>query len=120
MGKNINANKSGSVRRRRPTLTPEARENRCVSMAYDMAEEQLENRTASSQVITHFLKLGTTKAQLEIIREQKEIELIKAKAEALSSAKRVEELYSEAMNAFRIYSGQGTPIKSEDDDDYED
>ena len=121
MGKNIINNKPKPNRNRRPTLSPEARENRCVSMAYDMAEEQLENRTASSQVITHFLKLGTAKAQLELVREQKEIELIKAKADALSSAKRLEGLFDDALNAFKVYSGQGNISRNEDDDyDYED
>lgn len=104
--------------RRPPATTPEAREQQLVSLAVDVAQEQLENRTASAQVITHFLKYGSTREALEQERLRHEIELLKMKREALGSQKRVEELYSEAMVAFRTYSGQGP--SDEDDDDYDD
>lgn len=89
----------------RPALTPEARENQLVSLAVDLAEQQLRDGTASSQVITHYLKLGSTKERLEkeILEQQKD--LIKAKTEAIQSAKRVEELYANALNAMRSYKG---------------
>ena len=87
----------------RPATTPEARENQLIALAIDVAEEQLRNRTASSQVITHYLKLGSTKERLgkEILERQKE--LITAKTEALQSAKRMEELYASALEAMREY-----------------
>ena len=90
----------------RPALTPEARENQLISLAMDLAEQQLRDGTASSQVITHYLKLGSTKDKLEqqIMAEQKEY--LEAKTQAMQSAKRVEELYSEALDAMRRYSGQ--------------
>ena len=44
-----------------PVMTPEARENQLISLAIDLAEQQLRNGTASSQVITHYLKLGSSK-----------------------------------------------------------
>lgn len=91
----------------RPALTPEMRENQLVSLAVDLAAKQLEEGTASSQVITHFLKLGTTKAQLEKEKLEKENSLLTAKTEALQSQKRIEELYSEALSAMRKYNGQG-------------
>lgn len=93
-------------RNSRPALTPEAREDQLIALATNLAEQQLRDGTASSQVITHYLKLGTTRERLEreILREQKE--MIKAKAEALKSEKRVEELYAEALSAMRKYSGQ--------------
>lgn len=94
-------------RRIRPATTPEARENQMISLAEDLAEKQLLEGTASSQVITHYLKLGTTKARLELEREKKEIELITAKTENLQSAKHIEELYMEALNAMRSYGGMG-------------
>lgn len=96
----------------RPALTPEARENQLVSLAINLAEQQLRDGTASSQVITHYLKIGSTKERIEkeILEQQKE--LITAKTEALRSQKRVEELYASALKAMRTYSGQG------DDDDY--
>lgn len=90
----------------RPALTQEAREDQLVSLAVNLAEKQLMEGTASSQVITHYLKIGSTKERIEreILKEQKD--LIKAKTEALKSEKRVEELYANALNAMRRYSGQ--------------
>lgn len=102
------------ARARRPALTPEARENQLISLAVDLAEKQLQEGTASSQVITHYLKLGSTKTELEKERLAQENKLLKAKTEAMESAKRVEELYSEALNAMRRYSGQSG--ESEEDD----
>jgi hypothetical protein len=104
---------SGSTPRRRPAITPEARENQLISLAVDLAEKQLIEGTASSQVITHYLKLGSTKERIEKEILEKQKELITAKTEALQSAKRVEELYTNALNAMRRYSGQVA-------DDYED
>lgn len=90
----------------RPASTPEARENQLISLAMDAAEEQLRNGTASSQVITHFLKLGSSKEKLEqqIMEDQKEY--LEAKTQAIQSAQRVEELYAKAISAMRKYSGQ--------------
>lgn len=48
------AKETGPSRSRRPALTPDARENQMISLAVDLAERQLEEGTASSQVITHF------------------------------------------------------------------
>ena len=98
---------SGSTRKIRPALTPEARENQLISLAVDLAEKQLQEGTASSQVITHYLKLGSTKERIEREILEKQKELITARTEALQSAKKVEELYENAINAMRNYSGQG-------------
>ena len=100
-------NSNGSSRKLRPALTPEARENQLVSLAVDLAEQQLREGTASSQVITHYLKLGSTKASLEKEKIERENELLRAKTESLQTAKRIEELYSEALDAMRKYSGNG-------------
>lgn len=91
----------------RPALSPESREQQMVSLAVDLAEKQLLEGTASSQVITHYLKLGTTKHQAEMEKLRRENELLKAKTEALESSKHVEQLYKEAMEAMRSYSGHG-------------
>ena len=100
----------------RPAISPEARENQMISLAMDLAEQQLRDGTASSQLITEFVKRGSTKARLEkeILKEQKE--LMTAKIESIQSAKRVEELYTNALNAMRRYSGQGDADESEDYD----
>lgn len=94
---------------RRPAQTPEARENQLVALAVDLAEKQLREGTASAQVITHYLKLGTTRERIEkeILEQQRE--LLEAKTQAIHSAKRVEELYQNALNAMRTYSGNGGP-----------
>lgn len=93
----------------RPALTPDAREKQLISLAVDVAEEQLLNRTASSAVVVHYLKLASQREQLERERLQAEIKLQEAKIQALESTKRIEELYSEAITAMRRYSGQGDP-----------
>lgn len=97
----------------RPALTPEARENQLISLATDLVERRLIEGTASSQETTHFLKLATTKARLEKEILEKQKELITAKTEALQSAKRVEELYTDALNAMKRYSGQGGDVDEE-------
>lgn len=100
--------KSGTrtTRKIRPALNPEARENQMISLAVDLAEKQLIEGTASAQVITHYLKLGTMNHKLELEKLSKENELLKAKTETLQSAQRVEELYSNALEAMRNYSSQ--------------
>ncbi len=107
MAKAKAADGSKPVRKMRPALTPEAREKQLISLAYDLVEERLRNGTATSQETTHFLKMGSSKERVEkeILEMQKE--LISAKTEALQSAKRVEELYADAIKAMRKYSGHG-------------
>lgn len=106
--------KDDTPKKRRPATTPEARENQLINLAIDLAEKQLADGTASSQVITHYLKVSSTKAAIEkeILHEQKL--LLKAKTEAMQSAKKVEELYENALNAMRAYSGNN---RGDDDDE---
>lgn len=105
---------SNSSRQSRPALNPEAREDQLINYAVNLAEEQLRNGTASSQVITHYLKLGSTKERLEKEKLERENELLRAKTEALQAAKHSEEMYEQALNAIKSYSGNG----SGDEDDY--
>jgi len=105
----VSESSSNSTREFRPALTPEARENQLVSLAVDLAEKQLREGTASSQVITHYLKLGSTKERIEREILEKQAELISAKTENLKAAKRIEELYEEAIIAMKDYSGKGDP-----------
>lgn len=113
MAKVKKADSKNTTRKIRPALTPEARENQMIALAVDLVEQRLLDGTASSQETTHFLKLGSMKNRLEMEKLQEENRLLKARTEALQSAKRVEELYSEAIKAMRRYSGQGN-----DDDEY--
>ena len=96
---------TSNSRSRKPAATPEHRENQGVSKAYDLAEAQIDNGTASAQVITHFLKLGSTRERLEQQRLEHENELTRVRIEAIESQKRVEEMYFEALQAMRSYAG---------------
>ena len=107
MKKSINTEKS--VKKIRPALTPEARENQLIALATDLVEQRLLDGTASSQETTYFLKQGSMKTKLEMEKLKEENALLKAKTENLQSQKRVEELYMEALNAMRSYAGQGEP-----------
>ena len=91
----------------RPALTPEARELQLIALAVDLAEQQLRDGTASSQVISHFLKLGSTRAELEKEKLASENQLMRAKAEALQAQQRQDEMFKEAIEAMRRYQGVG-------------
>lgn len=95
-----------SRERGRPALTPEGRENQLIALAIDLAEKQLRDGSASSQVITHYLKLGSLKEKKEMEIMEKQSELLSAKTEAIKSSRSVEELYSNAINAMRHYRGE--------------
>ena len=95
-------------RRKRPATSPELREMQLADAAYDLAEEQIQSGTASSQVITHFLKAGSMRERLEQERMRHEIELMEVKREQLTQQARIEELYVGAIEAMRGYSGLGS------------
>lgn len=101
---------------RRPATTDENRENQLVSLAIDLAEKQLSEGTAAAQVITHYLKLGSTREKLEQERLARENELLGARVDTLASAKKVEELYAAALDAMRSYAGRAMEQLDEDDD----
>lgn len=90
-------------------IDPEERNQQLINAAYDLAEKQLIEGTASSSVITHFLKLGSSLADLERVKIENENKLLEAKASALESASRTEELYAKAIEAMREYSGKSRP-----------
>lgn len=106
-------------RSRAPATTPEAREAQLINLAMSQAEKQLEKGTASSQVITHFLKLGTEKARLERAKIEAEVALANAKVEAIKSQQTSEELYQEAIKAFTSYQPGGFYEDDWEEDNYE-
>lgn len=114
MPKSKSSNTSGTTGKMRTALSPEARENQLISLAVDLAEQQLRDGTASSQVITHYLKLGSTKEKIEKEILEKQKELIEAKTKNINSSSEAKELYANALAAFRRYSG----TRGEDDDEY--
>lgn len=112
MAKVRTSSTSNSSKKMRPALTPESRENQMIALAVDLAEQQLRDGTASSQLITHYLKLGSTKERLEKEKLEEENKLLRAKTKALADSADMKELYSEAIKAMRKYSGQ------DDQDEY--
>lgn len=98
----------------KPAMTVEGRESQLVALAVDLAEKQLREGTASSQVITHYLKIGSTKEKQEKEKLEEEIKLLRAKTENLESMKSMEDLYKRALNSMREYSGK----IGDDDEDY--
>lgn len=104
---------------RPPATTPEGRENQLIASAVDLAERQLTEGTASAQVITHYLKLGSSRERLEQERLQMEVVLLEEKRKQMASAERVEKMYAEALKAMRSYAGQ-EPLTLEVGDEDED
>lgn len=109
---------NGAPKPRRPALTPESRENQLISLAVDLAEKQLQEGTASSQVIAHFLKLGSSRANLEREKLERENELLRAKTESIESSKDMIEMYNNAIKAMQRYSGNGGNEDSDEDYEY--
>lgn len=104
-----------ATRKKRPALNPENRENQLIALAYEQAEKQMESGKASSQIITHFLKLGSLKAEMELEKLRAETEYAKAKTEGVKAQKDSTELAAKAIEAFRKYAG----IKQEEgEEDY--
>lgn len=103
--------------RRRPATTPEGQETHMVAIAVELAEKQILAGTASAQVISHYLKLGSSREKLEQERLARENELLVAKVEQLASMGRIEELYSNAISAMNVYSGRDPAPDPRDEDD---
>lgn len=97
-------------------MSPEAYENRLINKAYKAVEKRIESGEATAAELVHFLREGSIRQQLELEKLKKENELLKAKTESIASQKEVKELYSEAISAFRKYSG----VPSMDDEELED
>ena len=90
-----------------PATNPKDREDELINLAVNLAEQQLRDGTASTQVIVHYLKLGSTRGMLEQEMLENQTQLVKAKTESIQSSKRVEELYTNALTAMQVYSGSG-------------
>lgn len=99
-----------------PARSPEAKENQMINLAFKLAEKKLKEGTASSQLITHFLKLATTREELENEKLRADLLVADAKVKHLQSQATSQDLYEKAIKAFRSYVG--TP--EEEDDDYDD
>ena len=89
----------------RVPMTPEDREQYLINLSLDAAEKQLREGTVSSQVITHFLKLGSSREQLEQDKLREETKQTKAKIDSLEASAKREERYAAAIEAMRRYQG---------------
>lgn len=100
-----------------PARNPEARENQLINLAMNLAEQKLRDGTASSQIITTLLHMGTVKAQLELKKLESDVRVADAKVEQMEKAENSAELYAEALKAFKSY--QGAPLEDDyDEEDY--
>jgi TRAP-type uncharacterized transport system substrate-binding protein len=103
----------------RPATTPDDRESQMIALADQLAEQQLRDGTASAQVITHFLKLGSSRERLEQAKLQFETKLVEAKTEAIAGQQRQEEMFAKAIRAMRSYQGlESDDVESFDEEDY--
>jgi len=101
----------------RPAMSAEEVENRLISKAYKAVEQRIESGTATAAELTHFLRLGSAKEQLELEKLKKENELLKAKTESIRSQEEVKEMYEKAIKAFGRYSGHPDMDEGDFDDD---
>ena len=107
MARTKSTSSPGNQRPRRPAISPDARERQLTALAVDLAEQQLRDGTASSQVITHFLKLATRREEIEREILEKQRDLIVAKTDQIHDQKRTDELFREAIEAIKGYQGHG-------------
>lgn len=89
----------------RPATTPKDKEDELINLAVSLAEQQLRDGTASTQVIVHYLKLGSTRGMLEQEMLANKTKLVRAQTESIQAAKKNEELYENALKAMSLYSG---------------
>lgn len=101
-------------RKQIPARTPEARENQLINLAVEEVEHRLRNGTASSQILTVLLKLATTRAQLELEKLRSDISLQRAKEQEIEDKASSNDLYSQALEAFRSYKGADSEEEYED------
>ena len=88
-----------------PAMSLEGRDAQMASLAYDVVEQRMRDGTATSQETTYFLKLANKNQALEKIKLEKQIELLEAKTEQIKAAKRMDEVYMDAIAHFKIYAG---------------
>jgi hypothetical protein len=103
-----------------PARTPQERENQLIEAAVNLAESQLRNGEASAQVITHYLKLGSSRERLEQERLRNEVSLMEVKRQHMESEMRTEALIADALRAMQAYSGNLPEDSEPNYNEYED
>ena len=92
-------------RSRRRAMTAEERENQLISLALDRVEERMLNGTASGQEYVQFIRMASSKARAENEKLKLELDLVRAKTENLRQQQRTDEMFANAIAAFKRYSG---------------
>lgn len=104
-------------RRRSPAKTPEERESVLISKSLNLIERQIDDGSASSQVLSLYAKLGSSRERLEQERLANENQVLRKKVESMEAAIDVKNLMEEALGAFKGYSGR---ISDADEGDFYD
>lgn len=87
-----------------------------VAMSLDRIEQQIADGTVSSQVLTHYAKLGSSREKLEQERLRNENEVLRKKVETMEAAVDVKNLMQDALSAFKGYSGASSDFDPDEDD----
>jgi hypothetical protein len=105
-------------RRRSPAKTPEEHESVLISKSLKLIEKQIDDGSVSSTVLSIYAKAGTERDRLEKERLHNENAVLKKKLESMEAAIDVRNLMSEALDAFKGYTGQS--VRDDDEDDFYD
>lgn len=115
MPRRLTSSSNEEPRRFRTATTPDERETQMIELADNLAERQLRDGSASAQVITHYLKLGSSRERLEQKTLELNQELLRAKTEQIAGQQRQEELFAKAIRAMSTYQGRpADPLEEEE------
>jgi hypothetical protein len=91
--------------RRPPATTPQDRIQQMGSYADALAEQQLLDGTASSQVQLFYLKQVSRREELELEKIRQENLLLQQKRDDMASNARAEDMMAEVFSAMKKYAG---------------
>lgn len=115
-----NDDEHSAPRRRSPAKTPEERESILISKSLNLIERQIDDGSVSSTVLSIYAKAGTERDRLEKERLRNENAVLRKKVETMEAAVDVKNLMSDALAAFKGYSGQRVDDFDDDGDYYDD
>lgn len=86
-----------------PPLSDKDHEAKLISLTLQMAEQQLIDGTASSQVMTHFLRLGSIRSKVELEKLRLENNLLTEKIQSEKMGQQLKEMFQDVMESLRDY-----------------
>lgn len=101
---------------RPPARTPKQIEDELISATYELARQQIADKSVSSQTMSHFLKMGSSREEAERKKLESENALLKARVDNLQSMVNSESLAAEAIAAFRAYAGAEQVVEEFDEE----